>query len=275
MENMKQKYMNSLIIFSILFILSAFTRSSEEKKRITPVQEQTSITQHIQVPHWSYEGGTGPQYCGQLDPAYAACEKGREQSPVQIESFPYDGEKKAGVIKGQYQPVNVTLSKTGHAIQFNLTEANNKIRMNGKEYNLLQFHFHSPSEHKINERQYPMELHFVHEDQQKRLAVLGVLIEEGKENAEISTLLKSFEQDGKMTIDIKKLIPSKSKVFQYKGSLTTPPCTEGVKWRVLETPLELSQEQIQGFVEIYPNNNRPLQPLNERKIRIAHFKRND
>lgn len=272
---MKQKYMNSLIIFSILFILSAFTRSSEEKKRITPVQEQTSITQHIQVPHWSYEGGTGPQYCGQLDPAYAACEKGREQSPVQIESFPYDGEKKAGVIKGQYQPVNVTLSKTGHAIQFNLTEANNKIRMNGKEYNLLQFHFHSPSEHKINERQYPMELHFVHEDQQKRLAVLGVLIEEGKENAEISTLLKSFEQDGKMTIDIKKLIPSKSKVFQYKGSLTTPPCTEGVKWRVLETPLELSQEQIQGFVEIYPNNNRPLQPLNERKIRIAHFKRND
>jgi carbonic anhydrase len=227
------------------------------------------------VPHWSYKGETGPQYWGQLDPAYAACEKGGEQSPVQIESSSSDSEKKASDIKGQYRPVNVTLMKTGHAIQANLKAANNKIRMNGKEYYLLQFHFHSPSEHKINERQYPMELHFVHEDKQKKLAVLGVMIKKGKENAEISALLKSLEHDGKMTIDIKKLIPSKSKVFQYKGSLTTPPCTEGVMWGVLETPLELSQEQIQAFAEIYPNNNRPLQPLHMRKIRIGNFIKND
>ncbi|MBB6444232.1 carbonic anhydrase [Bacillus benzoevorans] len=254
--------------------LSAFTEAPKESKKVNPIHAQTVITQNTEEPHWSYEGETGPPYWGQLDPSFASCEKGREQSPIPIESSLKEGQKELDAIKGQYQPAAVMLLNTGHAIQADVTAPNNKIRIDGKVYNLLQFHFHNPSEHKINGKQYPMEIHFVHQDEHQRIVVLGVMIEEGKENGEISALLKNLDHDRKMTIDIKKLIPSQSRVFQYNGSLTTPPCTEGVKWVVLNTPLELSQEQIHAFGEFYQNNNRPLQPLHKREIMVGSFRQN-
>lgn len=267
---MKKIFLYVLFIYTVLFLLSASASASKQFKIIEHMHEGTNIEAHKNVPLWSYDGETGPLYWGKLDPSFASCEKGVEQSPVSIESSHLESDKKKK-INVRYQPAAVTLMKNGHAVQAELSALNNQLTLDGKKYKLLQFHFHHPSEHTIKGKRYPMEIHFVHQDSEKRLAVLGVMVKEGRENEEISSLLKSLEHNGEIMIDLKNLVPNQSKAFQYKGSLTTPPCTEGVRWAVLETPLELSREQIAIFRNIYQNNSRPLQPLHERKITIGYF----
>ena len=145
--------------------------------------------------------------------------------------------------------------------------------LEGKEYKLAQFHFHTPSEHQLNGQYYDLEIHFVHKDESGNLAVLGVMIQEGRENETLEVIWNSLPKEAskkdvseKYLIHLPALLPQNQMSFHYDGSLTTPPCTEEVRWIVFEQPIEMSKEQIKAFQQIYTNNHRPIQPLNEREI---------
>jgi carbonic anhydrase len=176
-------------------------------------------------------------------------------------------------IQIQYKPTPFSLVNNGHTVQANASTPANSIVVEGKEYKLAQFHFHTPSEHQFNGEHYDMELHLVHQDANGKLAVLGVMIQEGKQNEKLASVWEALPQEETENdvsvdepVDLQALLPADQTSFHYNGSLTTPPCSEGVKWIVFEQPMEMSKEQIQAFQQIFPDNHRPVQPLNEREI---------
>ena len=222
---------------------------------------------------WSFEESTGPEYWGKLAASSAVCAKGKEQSPINIVSSQVIEEKRLGRKQINYEPTMFTLHNNGHTIQANATTENNRLVIEGKEYQLAQFHFHTPSEHQLNGHNYDIEIHLVHKDESGKLAVLGVMIQEGRENEVLATVWDILpneeskkEVSEKYLIDLQALLPQNQTSFHYDGSLTTPPCTEEVKWIVFEQPIEMSKEQIKAFQQIFINNHRPIQPLNEREI---------
>lgn len=161
----------------------------------------------------------------------------------------------------------------GHTIQANIATQDNTIKLDGKTYTLQQFHFHTPSEHTINGKTTDMELHLVHQDKNGVLAVVGLLIKEGKENKKLAAVWdKMPKEESKeevplgQKLDARTLLPEDTSTYRYKGSLTTPPCSEGVNWSVVKQPIEMSKEQIEEFKEIFKMNSRPVQPVNEREI---------
>ncbi|PHQ94334.1 MAG: carbonate dehydratase [Pseudoalteromonas sp.] len=151
--------------------------------------------------------------------------------------------------------------------------AGSSLQSEGAEYDLLQFHFHSPSEHTLNGKSFPLEVHFVHKAQDGTLAVVGVMFEEGAENAELAKIWKDMPKAANdvttsdVTVNAGNLLPVDQTVIRYAGSLTTPPCSEGVKWHVMTSPIEVSKEQVEKFLSTVPANNRPLQPLNDRSFK--------
>ena len=147
------------------------------------------------------------------------------------------------------------------------------IVVDNKEYKLVQFHFHTPSEHQFNGKNFAMELHFVHKDENNQLAGLGLMIKEGTENTYLKKAWNVLPTEKTIEnvklaepIDLMSLLPKNKNSFRYNGSLTTPPCSEAVKWVVLKEPIEMSKEQIDKFRKIFPDNHRPVQPLNEREV---------
>ena len=222
---------------------------------------------------WSYEERTGPEYWGKLAASNAVCAQGSEQSPINIVSSQVIEDKKIGGKQITYMPTTFTLHNNGHTIQANAITEKNRIVVEGKEYKLAQFHFHTPSEHQLNGQYYDLEIHFVHKDESGNLAVLGVMIQEGRENETLEVIWNSLPKEAskkdvseKYLIHLPALLPQNQMSFHYDGSLTTPPCTEEVRWIVFEQPIEMSKEQIKAFQQIYTNNHRPIQPLNEREI---------
>ncbi|WP_394231331.1 carbonic anhydrase [Niallia oryzisoli] len=221
---------------------------------------------------WSYEGKTGPKHWGELDPAYSTCAKGKEQSPINIEASQLIESTSPEKMIIQSEPTTFTLVNTGHTIQANPITKRNVIVLDGKTYSLEQLHFHTPSEHQFNGKNFAMEFHLVHKDPYGKLAVLGVMVQEGSENEILAAAwnaLPKKELDKsivKEPIDVKTLIPHNQTGFHYNGSLTTPPCTEGIKWIVFEQPIQMSKNQIQVFKGIFPDNHRPVQPINQREI---------
>ena len=221
-------------------------------------------------PHWSYEGEAGPDHWGDLAADYATCSTGTHQSPVDILA----PESQALTdIQFNYNPSALTIKNNGHTIQVDYAEGSS-ITVDGTTYNLLQFHFHHPSEHTVDGVVYPMEMHLVHADADGNLAVIGVLIKEGvKANAAFAPVWANLPAeeveptliDG-ATVNAADLLPADRTYDTYSGSLTTPPCSENVKWLVLTTPVELSVEQITAFSDIFEHNARPVQPLNDRSI---------
>src|SRR5579864_4441642 len=205
--------------------------------------------------HWSYEGTTGPDKWGGLDPADAVCSTGRQQSPIDI----------AGSIRARQSPLEISWSKppdmivnNGHTIQLNFGEGN-ALDLSGRTYTLRQFHFHHPSEHLIDGQRFAMEAHFVHEASDG-LAVVGVLIAPGRRNAvfeKIVATMPSEEGPARQAdpeIDPRRLLPARRRHFRYEGSLTTPPCSETVNWIVLAQPIEVSEADIDRFGKLYPMN---------------------
>lgn len=224
--------------------------------------------------NWSYEGRTGPVHWDELDPTFSACEKGTIQSPINIETANLTKEnQKAHQISINYHPTNLTVINNGHTIQAVPLQQNHKLVIDNNTYLLEQFHFHSKSEHQIDGKHYPIELHLVHKSTDGKLAVLGVMIREGKENKAVSSFWNMLPTSSN-TVDIRTsknilisdLIPDNQSSFQYIGSLTTPPCTEGVNWFVFKEPIEMSREQIDKFSKIFPANNRPIQPIQNHEI---------
>jgi carbonic anhydrase len=217
---------------------------------------------------WSYEGETGPAAWGTLDPAFAACGSGREQSPVDI---PAEAPVRADDVTYDYQPSALTIVDNGHAIQVDYDEGSSVV-IGDTPYHLRQFHFHSPSEHTVDGDPADMELHLVHVSDEGALAVLGVLLVEGTPaNPALEPIWAHLpDAPGPTTliegvlVDAADLLPADRSYYAYPGSLTTPPCLEGVTWHVLAEPIELSAEQLATFRELHDGTNRPVQPLNER-----------
>ncbi|MBA3868076.1 MAG: carbonic anhydrase family protein [Anaerolineae bacterium] len=223
----------------------------------------------VPLPHWEYEGNTdGPAEWGALDARFAACSAGKAQSPIDLKS-PVAGNFTN--IKFDYKPSVLNIFNNGHTVQVNY-DAGSSITFNETKYGLLQFHFHHPSEHTLNGKAFAMELHFVHRSAAGNLAVVGVLIAEGKENEALKSVFdnlpttKGDPQPSQLMTDAAKIIPADANYYTYTGSLTTPPCTEGVRWLVLDKPIELSAAQIETFGKIFELDARPVQALNDRDL---------
>ncbi|OAS82697.1 MULTISPECIES: carbonic anhydrase [Metabacillus] len=268
---MKKKFIYPFLAVSLCFSLGSCSVKTKE----TPVSNESEgeETHSIQTVHWSYEGETGSEHWGELDQANSACVNGSEQSPINIEFSQVITDEKIENIQIQYEPTPFTLVNNGHTVQANATTESNSILVEGNKYKLAQFHFHTPSEHQFNGQNFDMELHLVHKDENGRIAVLGVMIKEGEKNEKLASIWDVLpkEQTGedisvKEPIDLQGILPQEQTSFHYNGSLTTPPCTEEVKWVIFEHPIEMSKEQIQAFQQIFPDNHRPVQSINEREL---------
>lgn len=219
--------------------------------------------------HWTYTGEEGPQHWGDLSAEYATCGTGHMQSPIDLADAEATGSIKLAT---DYKPVPLVVLNNGHTVQFN-TEGGGTLSEAGVTYDLLQVHFHAPSEHVVNGKHAPLEAHFVHRSKDGALSVIGVFIVEGKANPALAALIKYLPTkvtpatpiEG-VTIDPNDLLPASMAMYRYMGSLTTPPCSEGVNWHVLSTDITASKEQIEALSAVLHMNARPVQPLNERLL---------
>lgn len=219
--------------------------------------------------HWGYEGEVAPQYWGELSPDYAACEQGKEQSPVDI---PAEAPLNPPGLQFNYLPSALKIANNGHSIQVSY-DPGSTLELGGVTYSLMQFHLHALSEHTLAGAHAPMELHLVHKDPDGRTAVVGVLIVEGASNPAYEPVLSHMPiEEGEeqvfsdVVVNAGELLPVEQSYYRYPGSLTTPPCTEQVAWVVMAAPVEFSAEQIASFRDLYSDNYRPVQPLNEREF---------
>ncbi len=218
---------------------------------------------------WSYDGENGPQSWGSLAPEYALAGSGRRQSPIDIhDTLPVN----LPLLNFQYQPAKIALVYNGHTIQ-ETEEHGSWLRVGSALFELKQFHFHSPSEHTLDGQQFEMEVHLVHRSESGQIAVVGVFVTEGRANSALDELWnylpteKNKRSEYDSTFDATCLLPEDHNYVSYSGSLTTPPCTEGIQWFVLTTPIELSRNQISKFRQILSSdNNRPIQNLYGRQL---------
>ncbi|HAC66364.1 MAG TPA: carbonate dehydratase [Cyanothece sp. UBA12306] len=213
---------------------------------------------------WNYEA---PEDWGELSEEYKACQIGRQQSPIDLQT---SIESTLKPIEFSYGEIPLRIINNGHTIQVNSNPGNYLI-IDNEKFELLQFHFHHPSEHTIKGQNYPLELHLVHQNQQGYLAVLGIFLKQGQENASLKPVwdaMPSQKSPEKLIRDVQislaNLLPAESNRYHYFGSLTTPPCSEIVNWVVFQNPLEISVAQINQFHQIFPVNARPTQPINRR-----------
>lgn len=247
---------------------SAEAQNEEEMGESNDAEEAQEDDTH-DVVHWGYEGEGGPQHWGEIDPAYELCGTGMAQSPIDISAAaPED----LVDIAFNYSNTAVNIINNGHTVQVNYDQGSS-IEVNGKVYNLLQFHFHSPSEHELDGNLTTAEMHLVHQSDDGAYAVVGVMITEGDENpafADIWANMPDEESDVEtiegLAINALSLLPETRTYYHYAGSFTTPPCTEGVNWMVLTTPIAMSSEQINAFHDLFGDNNRPVQPIHDRDL---------
>lgn len=240
------------------------------RKKPEPAEAAHAAVQEHKDIHWSYEGEGGPANWAAIDPKNAACATGKRQSPIDIgDGIRVDLEP----IRFDYRPTQFRIEDNGHTIQVNVGEGSS-ITVMGRRYELKQFHFHRPSEERVNGKRFDMVAHLVHKDDDGNLAVVAVLLEKGDtEHPLIQTLWNNMPLEAGMSlspatsIDLSKLLPDSRAYYTYMGSLTTPPCTENVLWMVFKQPVTLSQEQVSVFSRLYRNNARPLQPAWGRLIK--------
>lgn len=217
--------------------------------------------------HWGYEGAEGPEFWGELSPDYALCSTGQEQTPIDI---PAAAPTNPADITFNYQPTALTILNNGHTVQVNY-DAGSSIDVGGKTYQLKQFHFHTPSEHTMNGQATDLELHLVHQSADGQLAVVGVMLKQGADNPAYAPVFNNMPAQasdpaavGGVTINAADLLPGERTYYRYNGSLTTPPCSEGVQWLLMNTPVEISPAEVSAFQAIFAHNARPVQPLNGR-----------
>lgn len=221
--------------------------------------------------HWSYSGEGGPSHWAELDSHNAACTAGKNQSPIDIRTGSVHREV-LPALGFDYRSTPLHIIDNGHSIQVDV-EPGSSLRIGDTTYQLVQFHFHHPSEERINGKGSEMVAHLVHRNSSGKLAVVAVLLDSGKPNATVETLWSHLpkQKDHKVDfrtvrIDPAGLLPADRRYFTYTGSLTTPPCSEGVRWFVLKSHPTLSKGEIEIFARRYPNDARPLQKLNGRVV---------
>jgi carbonic anhydrase len=252
------------------------------------VTEQTATTDSIESApvsarpvHWGYAGSDGPTAWATLTPVYALCGEGKGQSPINIVKTDAKGgtswklDYKTTALRIAHNEHMDDIIDNGHTIQVTVDEGS-VFTFGPKSYNLKQFHFHTPSEHTVDGKNMPMEMHLVHQADDGSLAVVSVLFEEGKvanENfAKIIANLPNQKGESKhitdTTLELKVHLPKDNYAYHYVGSLTTPPCSENVQWLVLRDKVSLTADQISAFSSRIGPNNRPTQALNERAVNV-------
>jgi carbonic anhydrase len=221
---------------------------------------------------WAYDGAHGPSEWARLAPQNATCASGQRQSPIDIT----DGIKvELDAVEFDYQPSGFRVVDNGHTVQVHVTPGNT-IEVLGRRYELVQFHFHRPSEERIDGKPFDMVAHLLHKSADGKLAMVAVLLERGSAQPVVQAvwnnlpLEKGDEVAAKGKIDLTELLPSDRRYFTYMGSLTTPPCKEGVLWMVMKTPVAISPEQLAIFARLYPMNARPIQPSHGRIIKESN-----
>lgn len=220
------------------------------------------------APHWEYEGKHGPAKWGQLEPGFSVCGLGKEQSPIDIRNA---SKTPLQPLALSYTASAAEIVNNGHTIQVNLADAGT-LTLDGVPYKLVQFHFHTPSEEKIKGKASAMVAHLVHKSADDKLAVVAVMLKQGKTNAALKPVFDSMPKSNgekhalDARFDVAQILPADHGYYKFMGSLTTPPCSEGVRWQVLKQPVEVSKAQIAAFRNLYKHNARPVQPLNGRKV---------
>ena len=222
--------------------------------------------------HWSYQGELGPKAWGGIRPDFIKCAVGSRQSPIDIRSgIVVDLEP----IQFDYRASAFRVVDNGHTVQVNI-DPGNAIVIAGRRWDLVQFHFHRPGEERVDGKTFEMSLHLVHKDADGRLAVVGLLLERGIAQPVVQSvwnnlpLEKGDEVSTRAVLDLNHLLPPDRGYYTYMGSLTTPPCTEGVLWMVMRQPVPLSAEQIDIFARLYPMNARPVQQASGRMIKQSN-----
>ena len=220
--------------------------------------------------HWSYSGATGPEHWASEDAAYTTCGSGKHQSPIDIEKTTVEP---LPPIEFAYQPIPLTVTDTGHSFQVNVPAGGGGITVGADHYDLVQFHFHRPSEEEIHGHRESMVAHLVHKNASGDLAVVAVLIHSGEPNAFLKGVFDHFPAKGSTetkvpgaTLNLAEFLPPHRGYYTFEGSLTTPPCTEHVRWFVLKSPVHASAAQVQQFAARYPHVARPVQALNDRTV---------
>lgn len=251
------------IVLSVFLIGFVFSCKPAEK----PVEKPAEPVKEV---HWGYAGEGAPQYWGTLKPEFALCSSGMSQSPIDfVKTYKTDLDK----IEFSYKDTPLKIVNNGHSIQVNC-EPGSTVMVDGETYELVQFHFHAPSEHTVKGQFYDMEMHLVHKNRNNELAVVGVFLKKGVTNKLIQVLWDNIPAEinkenmvSGISINASGLLPKIRSYYHYYGSLTTPPCTEGVNWSVLKTPIEVSQDQVEKFMTVMGvDNNRPVLPVNKRFV---------
>lgn len=244
-------------------------KAAESRQKEVVVASAAMNPKPLQSDHWSYDGETGPANWGKINANWAKCGTGTRQSPIDLrDGIKVDLEQ----IAFEYQPSGFNVTDNGHTVQV-AVGLGNYITVQNRTYELVQFHFHRPSEERINGRGTEMVVHLVHKDSEGRLAVVAVLLERGAANPMIQTvwnnlpLEKHDTMTPAVTLDVNEILPKKRDYFTFMGSLTTPPCTEGVLWLVMKTPMPASPAQMALFSRLYPLNARPTQPGGGRMVK--------
>lgn len=221
------------------------------------------------APHWTYEGKSGPENWGELSDEFATCKTGKLQSPIDIRNA-YNATLPP--LEMNFHTAAEKLVNNGHTLQVTASDED-EFRLDDQIFTLRQYHFHTPSENRINGKSFPLEAHFVHASKEGDVAVLAVMFEVGPENSALNPLLARLpkEKDHEISIDkhldLRPLFPADLHYYRFSGSLTTPPCTEGLRWLVMKNTVTLSEKQLEMFKQaLEHSNNRPLQPLNGRVI---------
>jgi carbonic anhydrase len=242
------------------------------------IAAQKTSQHKVHQAHWGYETANGPSRWGELNRDWVLCAEGHHQSPIDLTGA---RQEKFDEMKLEFPSASLTIVHqahvvdvidNGHTIQINYDKGET-FEIGNEIYELRQYHFHAPSEHTVNGRHYPMEMHLVHTSKDKKLAVIGVFIEDGRHNAAFDIIWSNLPQKTgqevhleKVQVDIDDMLPENKTTYRYSGSLTTPPCSEGVRWFVFVEPIQLSGNQIKVFRKIFHGNNRPTQPLNDRTL---------
>jgi carbonic anhydrase len=282
------KFLNAFTAIGLVFILSCNNSTPAiQSANISADSLSASDESHNARPvHWSYSEHGGPTEWAKLSPVYAACGSGHSQSPVNLLSHSTKGAAEWSV---DYKTTSLEIThnehveeliNNGHTIQVT-TQKGSSISYDNKTYALKQFHFHSPSEHTIDGSHFPLEIHLVHQAADETLAVIAVLVQEGKHNINFDQLIKYLPdhrgekiKNDSVQINVGINVPKQLDAYHYIGSLTTPPCTENVQWLVLKNAIQMDKEQVSAFSSRLKTNNRPVQQLNGRVVEVIRMREN-
>ncbi|ALF60650.1 carbonic anhydrase [Psychrobacter urativorans] len=244
-----------------------YQNSNTTSAKSMPTSASSAV---IASPSWSYTGNTGPEYWGDNEEA-SACKIGEQQSPINIKNVTTTTTNVPTI--DYSKSVSLNIHDNGHTVVYTPTTHNNAITLNNERFELKQFHYHTPSEHQFGNQNYPAELHFVHANSAGNLAVVGVMLQQGKANDVMRVLLNGTQQSAAnktafttSNVDLSALISAMPTFYHYAGSLTTPPCSEKVQWYVSKQPLELAGDQLAILSHLYEGNNRPVQSQGSRVV---------